>query len=280
MTNLPEMEDGRKAVDELIAGALAYRTGAELKALFDFIQRFPHLAPYNAMLLHVQNPNIRYALRATVWARYGRRVRDGARPYVILQIMGPVAFVFDLGDTYRMPGTLIPDIPEEILDPFAAKGQPPPGCLDRVLVACALVDVITAINAIHDPKLAGRVTRAASGQTFLIELNARHTDAQKIGTLSHELAHIFCGHLGATEKGFWPNRRGVELSPRELEAEAVAYLVTSRMRLDIGSIRYLAEYLTSEAELPNYSLDIVLKAAGKIEQMAAGTFRPKKKSQK
>ena len=46
----------RKALDDLTSRALAYRTGPELKALFDFLKRFPHLAPYNAMLLHIQNP--------------------------------------------------------------------------------------------------------------------------------------------------------------------------------------------------------------------------------
>ena len=56
---LPDsQETARHALDQLISRALAYRTGPELKALFDFMRRFPHIAPYNAMLLHVQNPGI------------------------------------------------------------------------------------------------------------------------------------------------------------------------------------------------------------------------------
>src|SRR4051794_23891867 len=86
-----EHETARKALDDLTSRALAYRTGPELKALFDFMKRFPHLAPYNAMLLHIQNPRIQFALRAPVWERkYERRVTAGAHPYVILQTMGPV----------------------------------------------------------------------------------------------------------------------------------------------------------------------------------------------
>jgi hypothetical protein len=46
-----DRETGRRALDDLISRALAYRTGPELKALFDFLKRVPHLAPYNAMLL-------------------------------------------------------------------------------------------------------------------------------------------------------------------------------------------------------------------------------------
>src|SRR5438132_3799859 len=137
LDGLPDnQETARKALDDLISRALAYRTGPELKALFDFMKRFPHLAPYNAMLLHVQNPNIQFALRAPVWERkYERRVISGGRPYVILQTMGPVAFVFDLCDTRPInPNRDL--IPEIVTNPFAAKGQAPPGALERLIVAC------------------------------------------------------------------------------------------------------------------------------------------------
>lgn len=57
-------DEPRRTLDDLVARALAYRTGEELQALLTFAHRFPHVAPFNAMLLHVQNPGIRYALRA------------------------------------------------------------------------------------------------------------------------------------------------------------------------------------------------------------------------
>jgi hypothetical protein len=58
--------------------------------------------------------------------------------------------------------------------------------------------------------------------------------------LAHELAHIFCGHLGAWENGFWPDRHHVTHAVRECEAEAVAHFVTERLNLGIGSVRYLS----------------------------------------
>jgi hypothetical protein len=275
--SLPK-DNSKKAIDDLISRSLAYGTGPELKALLEFVHRFPHIAPYNAMLLHVQNPGIRYALRAPVWEkRYRRRVRVGARPYVILQTMGPVAFVFDVSDTERDPESLISDIPEEILNPFPAKGQPPPGALRRLETACALVNVIVRVED-YGSNLAGKVIRVgATGAPFIVILNSKHTEAQKLGTLSHELAHIFCGHRGQTDEGFWTDRRGTPTDAAEVEAEAVAYLITDRMNLDIGSVRYLAAYLSSPNQLPNYSLDVLLKAAGKIEEMVSGKFRLKKK---
>jgi hypothetical protein len=282
LDGLPDnQEKARKALDDLISRALAYRSGAELKALFDFMRRFPHIAPYNAMLLHVQNPGIQFALRAPVWERkYERRVNSGARAYVILQTMGPVAFVFDLCDTQAInpKRDLIPAI---VTNPFPTKGQPPAGALQNLVVACLQIGIVVQEQhlAIHH---AGRATRFWNG-TFGITLNSKHTEAQRVGTVAHELAHIFCGHLGAVKGRFWLDNSNAPEDVREFEAEAVAYLVTDRLNLDIGSVEYLAGYLSGDKPLPDSSLDTVLKAVGKIEEMLRGTFRvrrsaPRKKA--
>jgi hypothetical protein len=84
--------------------------------------------------------------------------------------------------------------------------------------------------------------------------------------------------LGKVPAGFWADRRNATTIIREFEAEAVAYLFTDRLNLDIGSVQYLAGYL--EKPIPNYSLDAVLKAVGKIEDMLYGRFRAKKVPQK
>jgi uncharacterized protein DUF955 len=263
----------RKALDDLIARALAYRTGPELKALFDFMKRFPHLAPYNAMLLHVQNPGIGYALRARSWERnYRRKIRPGARPYVILQTMGPVAFVFELSDTEPIDPAvdLVPDI---VKNPFPAKGQPPLGAIERLISVCLEVG-IEVERRDRGTILAGSIQRLVNRTPpFHLVLNSKHMEAQQLGTLAHELAHVFCGHLGYLEEGFWSDRRYANKVTQEFEAEAVAFLVTDRLNLDIGSAQYLAGYLSGERPLPNYSLDAVLKAVNKIEEMLRGTFR-------
>jgi len=122
--------------------------------------------------------------------------------------------------------------------------------------------------------LAGSVQRLINRKPpFHLVLNLKHTEAQQLATLAHELAHVFCGHLGFCEDGFWSDPRYTTKATRELEAEAVAHLVTDRLNLDIGSVQYLAGYLSDDKPLPNYSLDIVLKAVGKIEEMLRGTFR-------
>jgi hypothetical protein len=79
--------------------------------------------------------------------------------------------------------------------------------------------------------------------------------------------------LGAIDQGFWPDRSHAPIDVKEFEAEAVAYWVTDRLNLDIGSEQYLAGYISDDKPLPNYSLDNVVKAVGKIEEMLRGTFR-------
>jgi hypothetical protein len=267
-------ERQRKALDDLTSRALAYRTGPELKQLFAFIKRFPHLAPYNAMLLHVQNPGIQFALRAPMWEfKYARRVNPGSRAYVILQTMGPVAFMFDLTDTSPI-NPKIDLIPEIVTNPFPAKGQLPSGALHALINGCRKFSI-----AVHErdgaANLAGNVVGIGEA-AFQIGLNSKHTEAQRFGSLVHELAHIFCGHLGVREQGFWPDRRNQMPEVEEFEAEAVAYLVTDRLNLDIGSVQYLAGYLSDDKPLPNYSLDAVLSAVGKVEAIFQGKFRPRK----
>jgi hypothetical protein len=69
-------------------------------ALLDFVMPLRNLAPFNAMLLQVQKPGLRYAASATDWwTRFGRKPKDGARPLLILWPFGPIALVYDVADT-------------------------------------------------------------------------------------------------------------------------------------------------------------------------------------
>jgi hypothetical protein len=268
-------DDPRRSLDDLISRAIAYHSAPELVELLEFNRRFPYLAPYNAMLLHMQNPGIRFALRAPQWERgYRRRIKPGARPYVILQTMGPVAFVFDLSDTEPMnPGD--DRIPKAAVNPFATNGKPPLGTLDR-MIECCLQLAVEVVEQDFGTALAGKVIREpARKPPYRILLNSKHTEAQKLGTLAHELAHLLCGHLGEDKENKIPERTNLTKAIREFEAEAVAYLVTDRLGLDIGSVSYLSGYLSAEEAIPAYSLDTALKVAGRIELLMIGGRRPK-----
>lgn len=61
---------GKKAkvaeLDKLFNEIGTYRNCKDFKALLDFIKRFPQIAPFNAMLIHIQKPGSRYVASAAV----------------------------------------------------------------------------------------------------------------------------------------------------------------------------------------------------------------------
>lgn len=276
LANDKEREEAKSAVNELIESALAYHTPERLRELMEFASRMPRYAPYNAMLLHVQHPKARYIASAAEWAEMGIKVRPGARPLVVLKIMGPVRFVFDVADTYGNP--LPVSVQAEIEDPFAAKGEIADHVWGRLLDLCAAMR-IRVVHAVLDPDLAGFVKHGPPGEYDLI-LNDSHDRATQFATLAHELGHLFCGHLGRTETDFWDNRSDEDKATREMEAEAVAYLVAMRRKLQTASSKYLSGYLRPRTVLPSFSLEHILKAAGAIEEMVGGKFPARERARR
>ena len=99
------------ALDELFARSREYRSSANYLETLRFIARMRNHSPYNAFILRMQNPAMTWALTAARWrSLYGRRVKEDARPCLILVPFGPVSFVYDLLDTTG------PDIPPDVLE--------------------------------------------------------------------------------------------------------------------------------------------------------------------
>ena len=97
-------------------------------------------------------------------------------------------------------------------------------------------------------------------------LNEQHSLETKYATLVHELAHLYCGHLGTPNLKWWPSRCGLPQEVEEFEAESVAFLVCNRLGIENPSPEYLSGYVKDHKNTPPISLDCVLKSAGLIEQ--------------
>ena len=94
-----EKAQGRPLIDQLIAETRLNSRKEDLQALLEFTVKMRHIAPFNAMLLHVQKPGLSYAATARDWReRFGCRPKAHARPLVVLRNFGPVDFVFDVLD--------------------------------------------------------------------------------------------------------------------------------------------------------------------------------------
>jgi hypothetical protein len=117
---------------------------------------------------------------------------------------------------------------------------------------------------------------ASVPRRYHLLLNKNHSAESQYATLTHELGHLYAGHLGSPNEKWWPDRRGLSLNAREFEAESICYLVCSRRAIASPSAEYLSGYLNNNAEVPDISLDCVMKAAGLIQQMGRGRLALRK----
>ncbi len=245
------------------------------------------------MLVHVQMPGARFVAPPHRWLReYRRSIKAGARPLVILQPMGPVMFVFDVSDTEVQDDA--PALPLEVERPFEVRK----GRIRHELaltIENATRDGVSVVSQQAGSQSAGSIRTAQTrGQlTFQVKripkpeyvsvplryevlLNTKHSSEAQYATLAHELAHLYCGHLGTPSAKWWPDRSNASLDHREFEAESVCYIVCRRLGIDNPSDTYLAGYLRGHDEPPPISLDCVMKVAGLIEQMGREHLKPRK----
>lgn len=270
------------ALDELFYQVNFYRHGKDVRELFEFINKFPQLAPFNAFLLHVQKPGSQYVATATEWRQnFNRRIRPGARPLVILQPFGPVRFVFELGDTEGPE-----PFPAELLRPFRTGGVLPASVFKQLLgnlprdgIAFHEADLGTGsagwieVALHHDSQWMGKKQVRVC---YHLVVNRNHSREEQFATIAHELGHLYCGHLGTPDSSWWPDRWQTAEDVREFEAESVAWLVCKRVGIVNPSAAYLITRLRDEDEIPPVSLEAILKAAGMVEALMFRSLRPRK----
>ena len=291
-----EGEGGEEAaLTRLFRRSARYRDAEEYKRFLDFVGRFPQYSPYNAALLHVQNPRVSFTATRRQWlGRFDRAVEPGARPYVILQPFGPVLFVYDLSDTEPLSEEA-EELPKKVTDPFAVEGTLSEDTWARMLQHCREKEKVAILrNENLHRRHGGRVEKMpiqdrpkTSGNClsddclYRVLLNKNLGIEEQYGALAHELGHLFCGHLGASSGAWWDGHAGAEKSQKEIEAESAAYLACRRAGLHSLSERYLHWYVegagrSSKDLLPPVRLRAVLEAAGYIESMGEKGFQSKR----
>ena len=294
-----ERNDAKRALDELFSLTFQYKTGEAYQDLLQFVTRFRSYSPFNAMLVHIQMPGAIFVAPPYRWLRdYGRRIGPGARPLIILQPMGPVMFVFDVSETEPTEGA--PPLPPEVGKPFEVrKGQV--GSSLEWVIDNAKRDGIRITKREQGSQSAGSIRSVSENvrvsQQFQkgvdkdrkpvfidipikydLVINSGLSREARYATIVHELAHLYCGHLGTPRVQWWPDRRGLSHEIQEFEAESVAYMVCLRCGIDTPSEQYLSHYLGEQEQVPPISLERVMKAAGLIESMSQQRMKPRKPS--
>ena len=273
-SNLFETQAARSLLDQLIEDSRLYRQGKDFRALLDFVIRLRNFAPFNAMLLQVQKPGLNYAASARDWReRFGRTIKPGARPLLILWPFGPVALVYDQMDTEGEP------LPEGV-SAFAAHGA-----LDRLALegfALMLAKKYVKWNKIDAGDLrAGsievvlRAKKINDPSSYRMNVNQNHDANVQFATVAHELAHLFLGHLGADKWLSVPLRPSLQQERRELEAESVAFIVCARNGVVSKSESYLSAYVNADTTVDQLDLYQIMRAAGQVEAVLGLTAHTK-----
>jgi hypothetical protein len=294
MAKTKQKNERQNALDELFSAVKSYRRSAGYMELMEFISKFHRYSAFNAMLVHTQMPGAKYVLPAKRWReQHGRYPVENAQPLVMLQPMGPVMFGFDVSQT---DGDALP---AEFLTPFQAAGKIDPARFQKTL-ANARRDGVDIETRALGSTLGGYVRNAASPRHVIgvglvseraqlieyngsrvplfarITLNSNVDDATNYGTLTHELGHLYCGHVGTPNSKWWPARTNLTQREREFEAESISYLVCRRAGLETPAAAYLNGYLKDNKEVPNISLDRVLRSSILIEQMGKKKMKKRK----
>lgn len=289
-----QKDERQNPLDELFSAAKKYRRSADYMELMKFISEFHRYSAFNAMLVHIQMPGAKYVLTARRWnEEHGRFPVENAQALVMLQPMGPVMFGFDVSQTDGQP------LPPRFHSPFQATGQIDSRCVERT-IANARRDGVEVVKRPLGSTLGGYVRNAAdprhvigvgvvSDRTQLIDyggsripvfaritLSSNVDDATNYRILTHELGHLYCGHVGTPKPKWWPARIDLSRQAREFEAESVSYLACRRAGLETPAAEYLNGYLKDNEEVPHISLERVLRSAMLIEQMGQEKLKSRK----
>ncbi len=283
----------RESIDRLLADGRVYRQSKDYAEFLSFVGRFRQYSPFNAAMVKLQKPGARFVATDRVWLNEHRRVlRPGARPLVIMQPRGPYMVVYDVSDTEALPGS--PRLPADVTDPLAARSQLGAGSVQRLwdtTVDNAVRDGFRVTLVDSAPSHAGsaswskrRGTISRSGPRTSsprevypliheIQVSRGLAPVDRYVTLVHELAHLYCGHLGTPDPKRWASRLGGKVRD-EVEAESIAYIVMSRLDPTFAMGDYLLGYLDDSNELPEgVSLRLMIVVATQIMKMGERRLR-------
>jgi len=293
-----DIDAQRAQARQLIKQALETTTPESLVQSLEFVTKFRRMSIWNTRMVYIQRPGARAVASEYEWERMGRHVLPDAVPIIILWPFSPICFVYELADT----GPALER--EDPNDPFFVEGKLQPktlATLIRELEKQKLFRVETEFRRLGENSAGSAASYSVDGnlgadahnglgpstddvqteasvtdgiRVYRVVINDRMTVPERFVTLSHELGHIFCGHLGACQsagaranESGWPNRSHLSPSEREIEAEAVAYLVSARAGLKPASASYLETHAKA-VDLANIDVDTIVRAASRIERLA------------
>ena len=247
-----------KAVEDLLSGE-------DWAAMLATAARFHRYSANNVMLIRFQRPDATRVAGYRAWQGLGRQVRRGERGIAIL---APVVYrrrPVDDTDPDAVVGVLAGFRVAHVFDVSQTEGRPLPE-VPAVPISedapDALWDLLAAQVADAGYELHRADTAPANGVTDFVaktvEVSEQISGAMACKTLAHELAHVNL-HPAA-------GLGGISREQAEVEAESVAYLVTSAAGVDSGSYSfpYVALWSRGDASVVMAAAERAIRTARTI----------------
>jgi hypothetical protein len=254
-------EHEKSSLDELFSRSKNYATSAGFFDAINFVSKFRQYSLFNNMLVYAQNPFVTYYATEKHWKEaFNRTIKPEARGMVILAPMTPVLIVYDIDETEGPP------LPSKLEGFTAVQGKFSEPILQKTLDNCTRNGIQVEKKTLSR-LYAGFATRRSvrPGYKMRVAVHDKLAPKEMYGVLTHELAHIYLGHLGCDNDKWWPSRLGLDKATKEIEAEAVSFLLNARLGLEGSSASYLSTYVKDEGALNKVSLDLIVRVAARIE---------------
>lgn len=265
--------------DKLTEGVKSFRDSEQFKSYLRFMSKFHSYSYKNSLLIYLQNPQSELCASFTTWKRLGRHVKSGEKGMLILC---PAFKKVDMektdktgkpvldsnGKPEKETVTLRRYVPGYTFDVSQTDGAELPQLCGELKGEVEdfqrYFDAVKAVAGcpVEFEDIAGKAKGYYSPAEHRIAIRTGMEEAQILKTALHECCHSKCECLENKDAP----KYAADKAGRETRAEAVAYVVCSRIGLDTSdySFPYLASWSSQDIKELNEQMGMIQKTANEI----------------
>ncbi len=230
------------------------QSSEEFKDILEFFSKFHNYSYHNTMLIQMQYPEATHVAGYRQWQKkFNRQVKKGEKGIAILAPFSYKTTESKVREVVSPDGEVIEEEVEEevkktyfkpvfVFDISQTEGEPVPrmdlsleDSLPSLLVTLKEFAEKQDISLSFRP-LSGGLEGYSKGGSIVVDANLN--DTEKACTLAHELAHVVLHNREKRED----SNENLSKEIREMEAEAIAFVVMNHFGVEVKSDRYLALY--------------------------------------